>query len=490
MKPFRIWTLTVALIVTTTGFAQTDPQSPMRLSIRDCILLALQDNLEISIQRLSPLIDAAAIMQAQGTFDPALVFTPTYGETATPPDPYSTVQGAAKSRSTSLNTSVQGTISTGATYDLGVTSTDSQVDSNLMRDDFSTFWGLNLTQPLLRNFGTDVQLTTIRIAKKQRDISNETVTATLIDVITRLKKTYYDLVFAIGNQQVQLRALDVAAKLLSDNRKRAEIGVMSPLDVIQAEAEVASRETDVVTASQQVSTQMIALRSLISKDVSAIRDHPVQPTDTPTDRPLSAQEIDDLIICAIENRPDYHQARLVVDKSQLQLRFDEHQRYPQVDLTGTYGYNGMGRTFPESFGARDQQWTAGMAVRIPLPDQAAEGKLQGSRLQKERALLQLKQTEQKIISDVDNAYKTVQFTYQRVQAARVAVRTAQRVFQAEMIKLRTGTTTSFEVLRLQRDLTTQQSVELRALADFNIALTDLHRAEGTTLRENNVKLVP
>jgi outer membrane protein TolC len=488
MKPLRYGFLGILLSLAVSGFAESGGQ-PMDLSIRNCIIMALEQNLEISIQRLSPLIDATAILQAQGAFDPAVVVTPNYQEAASPPDPYSTAQRAEKSRSTSLDTGVTGTIFTGASYNFGFTSSNSQSDSNFMKDDYSTNWGLTLTQPLLRNFGTDVQLAPIRLAKKQRDISNEAVTATLIDVITRLKKNYYELVFAIENQKVQFSALDVETKLLDDNQKRVQIGVMSPLDVTQAEAEVARREVDVVAATQRVSQQMIDLRSLISRDVASIRNRPIHPLDAPTDLPLSVLDVNELFSRAIANRPDYRQALLVVDKTNIQLKYDQQQRYPQIDLTGTYGYNGMGRNFPDSFGARDQQWSAGMAIRVPLPDQTAEGKLQGSKLQKEKALLQLKQTEQAIIVDVDNAFKTVQYSFQNVQASRVSVRTARRVFDAEMIKLRTGTSTSFEVLRLQRDLTSAQSIELRALADYNIALADLYRAMGTTLRENNVELV-
>ena len=180
----------------------------------------------------------------------------------------------------------------------------------------------------------------------------------------------------------------------------------------------------------------------------------------------------------------------MVDQRHLQLQFDRNQNYPQIDLKGTYGYNGIGRDLPESVDSENQRWGVGLAVRIPLPDQTGEGRREGSRLQKERALLQLKQVEQAVLVEVDNALEAVQLIFKRIQATRMAARAALAALEAEMTRLRTGTSTSFVVLELQKKLADAQSREIRALTDYNISLAELHKAEGMTLLENKIELMP
>ena len=261
----------------------------MNLSVHDCIVMALENNLEVSIQRISPWLDEAAILQARGEFDPALTLTPNYEENSTPLDAQSSVAAGGRtttqSRDTSLAGGVQGKIPTGTAYDFGLRTTNSRNTFNSFRDQYSTFWGLSLTQPLLKGFGVDNQLTAIRIARKQRESSNEAFSFKVMDVVTRIKSAYYNLLFAIENQRVQLQALDLAAKLLEDNRKRVQIGVMAPIEVTQAESGVAGREEDMLIANQEVNIRMNELRSLISRDISALRNRSLRPADIPTEVP-------------------------------------------------------------------------------------------------------------------------------------------------------------------------------------------------------------
>ncbi len=472
--------------------AEAPEKGPMNLSIHDCVVMALENNLEISIQRLSPLLDDAAILQARGEFDPALTLTPNYEENSTPLDAQSSVAAggrtATKSRTSSLATGIQGKTPFGTTYDFGLRTTDSQNTFNSFRDQYSTFWGLSLTQPLLKGFGSGNQLATLRIARKQREISNEAFAFKVMDIVTRMKSAYYNLIFAIENQRVQQQALDLAAKLLEDNRKRVRIGVMAPLEVTQAESGVAGQQEDVLIASQEVNSRMNELRSIISRDISAIRDRPLAPVDAPTEVSPPLMQVDELYKSALENRPDYRQARMIVEQRHLQLKFDQNQSYPQIDLKGTYGYNGIGKDLPASIGSENQRWSVGLAVRVPLPDQTGEGRAESSRLQKERALLQLKRVEQIVLVEVDNAFQAVQLNHKRIQATRVSVRAAREALEAEMTKLKTGTSTSFVVLELQKKLADARSREIRALTDYNISLAELYRAEGVTLRENNIEL--
>lgn len=475
------------------GRGEDKNTDPLPLTVRDCLSMALQNNLNISIERLNPMISEAGVTTARGAFVPSFVITPGYGETRTPLDygdgnfsgglPYS------QTRTMTLAPSFQGKTSSGATYNLGFAATDTQTISGAFRDYYSSNWGLTLTQPLLRNFGTDVNLTPLRIAQKQVMYSNEGFAYKVMDVVTQVREAYYQLCSALENRKVQFKSLEYSVRLLEDNRKKVSIGSLAALDITKAEAEVAKNEESVVLANKSVAERTIDLRALIARDMADIRHRPIQPMDRPLDREWPAMDVDLAIVKAMENRPDYRQAMLNIDKLQLQLRYDKNQRYPQVDLQGTYGYNGIGTSFTRSMDIRDKEWSAGLAVTIPLPDLAAEGKYEATRLQKEQAILQLKLVEQNIVVGVDKAIKAVDYNYQRIKAARVSVQTARAVYEGEFAKMQIGTSTSFEVLRLQRDLISSETSEISAIADYNISLAVLEKVMGLTLDVNNIELV-
>ena len=489
-KVKHLW---IILVIPALALADQPAEERMPLTIRDCIVMALENNLEISIERLTPQMDAADILKARGDFDPALVFTPNYLYEESPLTAQAAVaaggRAATQTRTASVDTSVEGKIPLGTEYKLNLTSADTQSTFNSFRDQYDTFWGLELTQPLLKGFGPANQLNTIRIARKQKEISEEALTQKVADIVTRIKSAYYNLFFALENQRVQFQALEEATKLLENNRKRVEIGVLTPLDVATAESGVAEREVQVISTNQEVKQRMNELRALIFEDISGVRDRMLWPMDQPSDIPVPSRNLDEVFANAMEDRPDYRQAKLAVEQQHLQVKYYENQGYPQVDLKGSYGYNGIGNDFSESVTTEDRRWALGFAVRIPLPDQTGQGQLEKSRLERARALLQLKQAEQTVLLEVDNAWEKVQTNYKSILATRVATHAAEEALAAEMTKLKAGTTTSFTVLQMQNKAADARSREIRALADYNISLAELEKAEGISLRKNQIELV-
>lgn len=464
---------------------------PLPLSVGDCVRRALDGNLEISIQRINPLIDEEAIRAARGDFDPALVFTPNYEENNTPLDAQSAVAAGGrlvtKSRTDSWSGGLQGKVPLGTTYNFGLRTTDARNTFNSFSQQYTTYWGLELVQPLLRGFGPNSQMAPIRIARVARNISDEEFIWRVMDVLTRVHEAYFNLVYAIENRKVQIQALELAAKLLEDNRKRVEIGVMAPIEITQAESGVAGREESVILADQDVSQRTTSLRALISPNASDFEDRPLTPTDRPGDAPPPPKTRGEYLSEALEMRPDYRAAKLAVERQNIQLVYDQQQRWPQLDLKGTAGFNGVDSHFAKTVDAKNERWSVGMAVRIPLPDQAAQGRLETSRLRKQQAILQLKQAEQAVFVEVSNALDGMEACYKRIRATRVARRAAEEALAAETSKLRAGTSTSFVVLELQNKLAEARSREIRALADYSIATSKLQQAMGTILRANNVE---
>jgi outer membrane protein TolC len=480
-----------AALLVSDAFAQEAPQEPasleakedrLPLSVQDCVRMALENNLEITIERLNPQLDDASILSARGAFDPSLAITPTYAESA------ETATGLSESRTASLKTGFTGKIPTGTTYDVGLDTNNSRTRGNGFEDNYGTHWGGTVSQPLLKGFGFANQLNPLRIARKQKEISLETLAFRVMDVVTQTKRAYYELVFAIENRRVQLQALDLAVKTLEDDRKRVEIGIKAPLDVSQAEAAVAQQEVVVLVADQEVSARMNALRRLISREFSEIHRRTLSPVERPSDDPLPPRNLEDSLETAFVHRPDYRQLKMEVEKQNIQLKYAENQRLPQVDLTGTYGFNGLGPDFPNSVSADADSWLVGLTFKMPLPDQAGQAQVKTAELNKEKSLLAMKQKEQTVFVEVDNALDAVDSSYKRIQATRAATRHAQAALSVETQKLRVGTTTSFQVTQLQKQLADAQSAEIRALVDYNIAKDQLFQAEGTSLQVNEIEI--
>ena len=191
-------------------------------------------------------------------------------------------------------------------------------------------------------------------------------------------------------------------------------------------------------------------------------------------------------------RPDLVQSRLDVERLNIVLRYDHNQLFPQLDLVGSYGYNGTGREFSDTLndiGARNNPfYSVGAVLTVPLGNGAARNNYKITKEQKKQALLQLKKLEESILIQIDDSVAQVRNAYERVDATREARRYAEEALDAEQKKLENGKSTSFVLLRVQRDLTAARQAEIRALSSYQKALSNLYFNEGTTLERNKIRV--
>lgn len=460
------------------------------LTLRECIERALRNNLDISIERVNPQIQSANILGAYGDFDPHLQLQLNRTDQQLPLFQVQTNSAATQTKQTIYNPSLTGKLPTGTGYDIAYNTTR-QLTSPGFDIQYRAVGTVSLTQPLLRNFGLGPNLANLRIARKNKQIAFYTLVAKVTDTINQVHTAYFDLIFAIQNLKVQQESLELAKALLAENKKRLEVGMMSPLDVTQAESGVATQEEAVIEAEQQIKTQANLLRRLIASDVEPLRQSRLVPVDTPSVEPVIV-DTDQSIKLGLQNRPEYLQQKQQIESNQIQLRFDRNQLFPQIDLQASYGQAGLGGSYENAFDSTSEgnfpQWLIGVVVDIPLGDLKARGSYRASKLKVQQAILQLKNTEQSIIVDVDNTATQVLTNLKRIEATGAARRLAEETLNAERKKLQAGTSTSYNVLLHQRDLTDARSKEIRAIADYNESLANFHRAEGTLLQKNNISV--
>ena len=193
---------------------------------------------------------------------------------------------------------------------------------------------------------------------------------------------------------------------------------------------------------------------------------------------------------AIEARPEYLEAKSVLERNNIEIRYTENQTYPEVDLEASYGYNGLGDSFSDSFSNLDDnpEWRLGLLFRYPLGSRGARGELEAARLQALQSKIRLKRIEQGMILKLDEALKEIATDAKRLEAAGEAVRLAEETLSAEEKKLEAGRSTTFNVLRIQDDLLQSRLKRLAAVSDYNKVLLRFYREKGTLLEELGINI--
>ena len=485
----------------------TESNRPKKyLTILDCVQAALQQNLDISIQRLNPAVSAALVQVQEGAFDMNWVTGLSESEN-TRPAGYFTSGGVVTpspstfSRTYNYQENLTGLTPLGTKYTMGFNGSRLQSSglTSGMGPDWTMFLGATVTQPLLKNFGWDVNTTQIRIAKKNQDISYQQFVLSVMQTVTAIKQSYYNLIYDLDNVKVMQESVDLARRFLDESRKRMEVGTMSRLDVVTAEAELSQNEGSLIDALRQWREDEFTYKQLITRDVLSIREVQLVPVDRPSVIAMPFDALDS-IRQGLENRPEYLQGKLQLEVNHINLKYYQNQMLPQVDLAASYGYNAnnqgssnedfsqLRRNF-DSVGSGDfPSWSAGLTITVPLGNNVARGNYRQWKLLVEQALLQLKKTEQNVIVGVENAVTEARDKGKLIVSAQATTRLRLESYLAEVEKLKAGTSTTYTVLQMQRDLNTARVAELQAINTYNQALVALSLQEGTILKRTGVNV--
>ena len=460
------------------------------LPLHECVERALANNLEIRAERLNPSIQTWGIVGAQGIYDPLLTGAFRYQDSTIPQDPG---RPALTQQTLQPTLDLAGKLPTGATYDFAAN--DTRTSGNVVTNVFNFLYtgqaGVSVSQPLLKNFGLGINSATIRIARKSKAIAVQNFAQLVMTKITAVSSAYYELVFAIEDHKAKVEDLNQAKQLLAEDRRRVQVGVLTPLDVTQAEAGVAEREQAVILAARAIKDNENTLKRLICREVAEFRGTTLVPVDYPLVQMIQT-DVAESTRTALTQRPDYLSATEALERQHIVVQLNHNQLWPEIDLQGSYGLNGRGRSFggyTDNLTTGDSPvWGIGVAVSIPLGNRQARSNYHIARLDADQLLLNLKALEQDIVVQVDNAVGHVEANLESVKAAHEATRLAQESLDAEKKKLLAGTSTTFLVLQAQAQLATARSAEIRARSDYSESLIALDQAEGTTLTKNNIVL--
>jgi outer membrane protein TolC len=367
---------------------------------------------------------------------------------------------------------------------------------------FSTGLDGSFTQPIWRNFKIDNTRASIRTNEISQDIAEINLSAQEVSILAQVRNAYWELVYARQAVEAAQQSLDLASKLVADNRARVEIGTMAPIDVVQAQAEEANRRQQLVTAQATLRNNELALKRLI---VSGTDDELWKATIVPTDQPVVTPQPIDLeaaVANALGRRTDLMVTKKNLESTDIQLQSIENETKPQLDFVGTLrlsGRAGVGRevrdvltgeiipaptgTYLDALGNirtfEAPRWDFRVNFSYPLGTSAAKANLSRQQLLKRQTEASLKATELQIATEVTAAALAVRNSLEAMQAATVSRELSEQRLQAAQSKMDVGMATNFEVVQAQRDLNDARNSELRQQLNYQRALVDFQRVQIT-----------
>jgi HAE1 family hydrophobic/amphiphilic exporter-1 len=470
------------------------------LTIEECIRLALEHNLDIQIQRYNPMIDNFAVNINYGAYEPTFNFTGTknYNDSPGNLDTKSGLQNPPHAfELDNYNPEIKGILPTGLSYDLtGSLNRQSSQNPNPPSQYLPPTWNgsplINLSQPLLKNFWIDSTRLQIQLSKSKLKIDEAALRLQIMTSVTAVKSAYYNLLYTRGNVEANATAYKLAEQLVNENLTRVKVGALAPLDEKQSESQAAASLAAMQAAEQSQAVQEHTLENLLTDNYSEWADTTLLPAEQLVAVPeqLNLQES---WRRAVTQRPDLVEAKQRAEQQNITLKYDFNQLFPSLNVLGSYGRNATATSFNGALGqiqdGNYSTYSYGVQMSIPLGgNYSGRNQYKSDKATLKQLLLSLKQTEQNIVVAVDNDVGSVRSTLQQVYATRDARVYAEDALQAERTKLENGKSTSFIVLQLISALTTAKVNEVQALANYNIAVSQLALDEGSTLEANHIDL--
>ncbi|MEO5860109.1 MAG: TolC family protein [Pyrinomonadaceae bacterium] len=519
---------------------------PISLSLDDAIRRALASNNDIEISRDDVRLQETSIRSIQGFYDPVFTVTPSYNRNST--------TGSAATNDFTVNSDVRGSIRPGGgNYQLFFNNTrtenafsQAQVSNGSIGSGTSAIFlsstGIRYTQPLLRNLSIDSNRRALKIARRRLEQTDADFRRTTIDTIARVQNAYWDLVFALRDQQNRQANLDLSRENLRQIEARIAAGASAPLARAEVETELANRESDVLVATQQVSVAENSLKQLLLKDAtSAEWGQPFVPTDRPAFN-TDAISLDAALKDAMDNRYELQRLKFERDINAIDIKYFRNQTRPQIDLNTTFSLDGLSRggastdssLFPQ-FSGNDltllnglnqvrtvnnlplilnpdvvvpgtpdyfvggfsrslrnlfrsdaPNYTVGVTISFPFRNRTAKANLAGAEITKNQLDTRTRIQEQSVVVEVRNAVQAVETGRQRVLSARRARENAQIQLDGERRLFDSGRSTSFLLFQRENALTNARNSEIRAETDYNKAIANLQKATSTTFELNNI----
>ena len=518
------------------------------LALEDAIRRALQNNNLIELTRDDVRFQETQVRSLLGFYDPVFTFSPVTTRNST--------TGSVATQDLNVDASLQQLLQTGGSYTAFFNNARTENRFNQAQVSngsgaavassavYTSVAGVRFTQPFFRDFRIDNTRRNIRIARKRLEQTDADFRRQAIEIIAQVQRVYWDLVFAIRDQQNQVANLTVARENVRRIEAQIAAGTAAPLAKAEFETELANREGDVLLATQLVSNVENNLKQLVLRDaVTAEWSDSWLPTDKPS-YSSTPVILDSAVKDAMNNRPELQRLKFSQEINSIDIEYFKNQTKPRIDFISSFSLNGLaqngtndgittnlftgpgelallnginqvrtlptiglapipnpaivippqpaylfggiGQSMSNMFRSDAPNFSIGMTISFPFRNRTAKANLAGAEVQRNQLDTQMRSQEQTVIVEVRNAVQAVETTRQLVLTARRARENAEIQLDGERKLYDSGRSTTFLLIERENALTRARNIEIRAETNYNKAVADLQRVTSTTLQVNNI----
>ncbi len=447
----------------------------LELTAQQAIVVAIQHNRELAVQTLNPQIARTLAQQELAAFDPLLTTRAAYSRTRVP--------STRPTEGATASVGLKEFLPTGTTVELAGRSGVTQGDFG-EADTWDSGVDLNVTQALLRGGGLAVNLAGVRQTRLDVLTSEQELRGFAQDVVAAVEKSYWEHVLAVRAMEIVQNSLQLAEQQEADIRERIRLGKLAEIELAAAQAEVALRHEELIDARSNLETTRLTMLRLLSPPGARLSDTHLSLASLPTIPELSLESPEQQVERAMRRRPDLEQARLLVQRSELELVRTRNGLLPRLDVFINLGASGYADSFRKSVreaGDHNYDVLVGVSGEYPLANLEARSRHRQATLNREQAELAVANLEQLAEVDVRTAYIELSRSAEQVRATAATRHLQEATLRSELEKFRLQKSTSLLVARAQRDLLSRSLAEVQAVVSSLKALVELQRVTGSLL---------
>jgi outer membrane protein len=460
---------------------------PLTLTVEDAILEALENNRALAVQLFDPQILGTWEDQERAAFDPVLGGSVSAGRTK---GGRAATGGTSETTSdtVSAEVSVEKYLPTGTT--IGLSANTDSTDSSVYGDRFTASrLGLTVNQALLQGRGLRVNLASLRQARLDTLSSEYELRGFAEALVANVELAYWDFALAKLRLEIFDESLKLAQQQLEETRERINIGKLAETELAASQAEEALRQEDLINARSDLAAAKLRLLRLLNAPGSDFWSRDVNLSDRPEVPDVQLDEVDRHVEVAMHLRPELNQARIAVQRGELEVVKTRNGLLPRMDLFLTLGKSGYADSFGGSIEGIDGSGydvLAGLSLQYPTGNRAARAFDRRARLSLSQAGQAVRNLEQLAELDVRVAYIEVNRARQQIAATLATRALQQEKLRSETEKFRVGKSTSLLVGQAQSDLTASRIAEIQAVVNYLEALVELHRQDGSLLDRRGI----
>lgn len=494
----------------------TEPlEGELALSLQEAIALGVENNLDVAVVRHDPPIAEYEHTAAWGVYEPELFSDFAYESRQSPVASSLEQASTLDERELSGQAGVQSLIpKLGWQLEIGYAGSSLETTSSIssLSPEYRSSLTGRATLPLLRGFLWGEPWVQVKLTGIGEGAAFEEFRIQLMNTVREIEGAYWAVAARAQELDVARKSQETARALLDQTEAQYEVGVVSRVEVTEAEAGVADRQVILIrTENEYRAAQDRLIDLVLGPHFTPQSDLEVVTTDPASEYTVFETDVEASTERAFANRPELALSKRQIEQGEISLKFAENQRLPQLDLVAGYGYQGLaGATNPTAdpfggpreeldidrrYSATDDEffsasgarsWSGGVVVTIPLGNTTGRANVSRAELDLRRIRTQTRRQEQQILLEVRDAIRNLRSALEGIEAAEARGEAAREQLRAEQIRLEHGESTPFAVLQREEDLVEAEQQLIVALQDYHDSVAALDRAQGTILADRNV----